>query len=241
MKKYILLFVSALVLLGLCACNVEDAAESLPAAPLEREEIASVEETAESLPSVPMEAEEIAEVEEAFYVALTVDGEMRINPANCFLTSYYESVDKMDLQAFLRYFPGSEQGSEAELEALRNYKDWPFSDCKKLSDMPVPLHRYRADTVRAALEKYGNISLEELDIENAPGVYYLKEYDAFYNYTSDFGLFPLECVRGEKQGDRLYLYSEEYGDYPDKIVVRLTLEKRGDDYIVISRMPVESE
>ena len=190
---------------------------------------------------VEMSAEELAAVEEAFYVMLTVNGEMRINPLNCFLTSYYDSVDKLDLQAFLRYFPGSELGTEAEFEALRNYKDWPFSDCEKLSDMPVPLHRYKAETVRAALEKYGNISLDELNIENAPGVYYLEEYDAFYNYTSDFGLFLLNCVRGEKQGDKLYLYSEEYEEYPDKIMVRLTLEKRGDEYIVLSRMPLEDE
>ena len=200
------------------------------------------EQTAEPVdvePVVEMSVEELAEVEEAFYVMLTVNGQMEINPLNCFLTSYYDSVDKMDLQAFLRYFPDSGQGTEAEFEALRNYKDWPFSDCKKLSDMPVPLHRYDGAKVRAALEKYGDVSFEQFHYENAPGVYYLEEYDSFYNYTSDFGLFPLRCVRGERQGDRLYLYSEEYGDYPDKIMVTLTLEKRGDNYIVISRMPVE--
>ena len=198
-------------------------------------------ETEAPLPIVPMEAEELARVEAAFDVAWTEEGELKINPANCFLTSYYESVDKIDLQAFLRYFPGSELGGEAEFEALRNMKDWPFSHCEKLSDMPVPLHRHSADAVRAVFEKYTNISLEALDYVNAPGVYYLEEHDAFYNYTSDFGLFPLHCVRGEKQGDRLYIYSEEYGEYPDKIMVRLTLEKQGDDYIVISRMPVEDE
>jgi len=220
MRKSRLLFILALVLLGLSGCS---------------------KEKTDSQPLIPMDAEEIAAVEAVFDVAWTVDGDLKINPANCFLTSYYESVDKLDLQAFLRYFPGSEPGTEAEFEALRNYKDWPFSHCERLTDMPVPLHRYSGEQVRAVLEKYGNVSLEQLDIENAPGVYYLKEYDAFYNYTSDFGLFPLECVRGEKQGDRLFLYSEEYGDYPDKIVVRLTLEKRGDNYIVISRLPVEDE
>jgi len=194
-----------------------------------------------SPPIVPMDESEISAVEEAFYVMLPLDGEMQINPRNCFLSSYYDSVDKLDLQAFLRYFPGSEQGTEQEFEALRNFKDWPFSQCANLSDMPVPLHRYDAENVRAALEEYGNISLEQTDYKEAPGVYYLEEFDAFYNYTSDFGLFPLRCVRGEKQGDRLYLYSEEYGEYPDKIMVRLTLEKRGNDYIIISRIPVEDE
>jgi len=190
-----------------------------------------------SPPIVPMDESEISAVEEAFYVMLPLDGEMQINPRNCFLSSYYDSVDKLDLQAFLRYFPGSEQGTEQEFEALRNFKDWPFSQCENLWDMPVPLHRYDAENVRLALERYGNISLEQTDYKEAPGVYYLEEFDAFYNYTSDFGLEPLRCIYGEKQGDRLYLYSERWGGE----TARLTLEKNGDDYIIISHQLVENE
>lgn len=194
----------------------------------------SKENKPDSLPIVPMGAEEIAEAEQAFYVSMTVDGEMRINPANCFLTSYYDSVDKLDLQAFLRYFPGSELGTEQEFEALKNFGDWPFSQCEKLSDMPVPLNRYKGEAVRAALEKYAGISLEQLDYKNAPGVYYLEEYDAFYNYTSDFGLEPLRCVRGERQGERLYLYCERWEG-----LSLLTADKNGDGYTVISHQLLE--
>ena len=61
-------------------------------------------ETEAPLPIVPMEAEELALVEAAFDVAWTGEGELKINPANCFLTSYYESAEQLDLQAFHCYF-----------------------------------------------------------------------------------------------------------------------------------------
>ena len=45
-------------------------------------------------------------------VMLPTDGQMKINPLNCFLTSCYDSVENMDMAAFLRYFPGAEMGGE---------------------------------------------------------------------------------------------------------------------------------
>lgn len=173
---------------------------------------------------------ELSAFEELFAVMLTVDGQMEINPLNCFLTSYYNSVEEIDMQAFLRYFPGAEYGGEAEFEALRDLSGWPFAQLDRLADMPVPLSRYDAAAVREVLEKYAGLSLDAVDMSSESGVYYLAEYDAFYNYTSDFGLEAPDFYRGEREGELLRLYWKHR--YEGERV--LTVKDTGNGYHVIS-------
>lgn len=138
-------------------------------------------------------------------------GETAVNLRCCFLSSYYGSITDMDLTAFLRYFPDeSAVTDEAEFAALRAHPDFPFKSAESPEQMPVPVHKFTSAQVDAALREHGGITLDELqDVrKSSPELIYLKEYDAYYNFTSDMGPGALNAVRGEREGDIVRLYSE---------------------------------
>ena len=108
--------------------------------------------------------------------------------------------------------------------------------------MPVPVHRYEVKDVEAVLQKYLGVSLQDLEDVKQQGMnfgkdslYYLEEYDAFYNTTSDMGGGSFTCARGEIQGDKVYLYSKcsQYSESYGTVVV---LKKQNDRYIIESHL-----
>ena len=119
-----------------------------------------------------------------------------VNARCCFLTSYYDDVTELNFEEFMRYFPGDgSRTSEAEFEALREVDGWPFDWVESLEKMPVPVHKFPKRLVDLILGEYAGISTEDL---NTKDVAYLPEYDAYYNYTSDFGPGIFVCSRGER-------------------------------------------
>lgn len=158
-----------------------------------------------------------------------------VNPISCFFTSYYDDVRELDFEEFLAYFTGD--GStvdEEEFSALKELDNFLFrGEVSTLSDMPVPVHRYPRQLVDMILKEYAGITTEDLDTS---GVEYLPEYDAFYNYTSDFGPGTFTCTRGEIQGDMVRLYDEKSPLGTDI----LTLRKDGETYRIVSYQFVEA-
>lgn len=159
-----------------------------------------------------------------------------VNPVSCFLTSYYDDVTQLDFEEFMRYFPGDgSKTGETEFQALRKVENWPFSEVESLDDMPVPVHKYPRRQVDLILKEYAGITTEDLDTS---AVAYLSEYDAYYNYTSDFGPGMFNCTWGYREGDLLWLYNEESPSGTDV----LTLRKVGDKtYHVVSHQSMGEE
>lgn len=159
-----------------------------------------------------------------------------VNPVSCFLTSYYDDVTQLDFEEFMRYFPGDgSKTGETEFQALRKVENWPFSEVESLDDMPVPVHKYPRRQVDLILKEYAGITTENLDTS---AVAYLSEYDAYYNYTSDFGPGMFPCTWGYREGDLLWLYNEESPSGTDV----LTLRKVGDKtYHVVSHQSMGEE
>ena len=153
------------------------------------------------------------------------------SPWSCFFTSYYRDVRALDFEKFMRYFPGdgSTAGAE-EFELLKGTEGWPFSQEDTLDTIPVPIHKYPARLVDAILREYAGITTAEVDTS---GVAYLEEYDAYYNYTSDFGAAAFHCTSGERVGDLLYLYSDT-----EEGTTRLTLRETGNSYHVLALQPM---
>ena len=153
------------------------------------------------------------------------------SPWSCFFISYYRDVRALDFEKFMRYFPGDGSTASAEeFELLKGTEGWPFSQEDTLDTIPVPIHKYPARLVDTILREYAGITTAEVDTS---GVAYLEEYDAYYNYTSDFGAASFHCTRGERVGDILYLYSET-----EQGTTRLTLREAGNSYHVLALQPV---
>lgn len=131
----------------------------------------------------------------------------------------------------MRYFPGDgSTASEAEFASLKSVEAWPFSEVETLDDMPVPVHKYPVRLVNLVLGEYAGISVDDLDTS---AVAYLSVYDAYYNYTSDFGPGMFVCTRGERNGDTVYLY-EELEQGTDLLI----LLEQGDSYRVVAHQHI---
>lgn len=186
--------------------------------------------------SKPLSAEELSWFNEIFYpIVYDKQGNpISVNPVSGFFSSYYDDVRNMDFEEFMRYFP--EDGSfasDAEFEALKIVEAWPFDWVDTRDDMPVPIHKYQARIVDMVLKENAGITTADL---NTSDVAYLADYDAFYNYTSDFGPGMFTCTRGEVEGDIVRLY-EEFETGTDM----LTLRKVGDNYMIVAHQCVEGD
>ena len=161
-----------------------------------------------------------------------------IHPASYFLTSYYGNVRDLNFAEFLRYFP--EDGGisdEAEYEALRNLDSWPFKQAESMEQMPVPIHKISAASVNEVLRAYGGITAA--DLSNTDGVFYLKDYDAYYTYTSDFGFSSFAAESGQQVENYVYLY----GNLNDRnrSVLTLRLTPGTDGWQIMSYLPLDSD
>ena len=157
--------------------------------------------------------EEIDKVNETFSPILfdKQGNPMGTNIWSCFFTSYYSDVRDLNFEEFLRHFPGDgSKVDEAEFAILKEQKDFLFyGKVSSLDDMPVPVHRYPVRIINLMLTEYAGITVDDLDTSD---VNYLSEYDAYYNYTSDFGAGMFTCTRGEIDRDIVRLYEEfDYG------------------------------
>ena len=189
-----------------------------------------------STSAVPLTQEEINWFNDWFdpIVQDKQGNDIGVNARCCFLTSHYDDVTELNFEEFMRYFPGDgSQVTDAEFEALREVDGWPFGWVESLEKMPVPVHKYPKRLVDLILGEYAGISTEDLDTS---AVAYLPEYDAYYNYTSDFGPGIFACTRGEWDGDTIRLYSEVGG-----VTKLLTLRQVNDtSYQIVSHQLLES-
>ena len=161
-----------------------------------------------------------------------------IHPASYFLTSYYGNVRDLNFEEFLRYFP--QDGSisdEAEFEALKNLEGWPFKHAESMEQMLVPIHKISAASVNEVLRAHGGITAA--DLSNTDGVFYLKDYDAYYTYTSDFGFSSFAAESGQQVENYVYLY----GNLNDRnrSVLTLRLTPGTDGWQIMSYLPLDSD
>lgn len=177
---------------------------------------------------VPLTADEVEQYNKAFEPLLYDEkgNPTSVNPISQFLTSYYDRPEDINLAELLRYFPSdSDVTDNTEFEALKNSENWPFGADVALDDMPVPVHKFSAGTVNKALKEYMGIKLDDLSGVGMDELVYLKDYDAYYNFTSDAGFGFFACSKGERQGNIVRLFGE---------TATLTLKTQGDGFLIVS-------
>lgn len=176
---------------------------------------------------------ELAEYRAAFWPEI-MDGEAVVggNPVSAFFTSYYARPGDLNFEEFLRYLPCSEpvedDPEDPEFQALTEHPLWPFDG----DLVPVPIHRYARQSVDEVLEQYAGITTEDLSGVGMDTVLYLEEYDAWYNFTSDYGPGMFIPVYGLREGSTVTLWEMSSKD-------TLILEETEEGFRIRSHLPGE--
>lgn len=178
---------------------------------------------------------QVEQINEAFRDEVKLpDGGWGSSEISCFFTSSYDDPTQIDLEEFLAYCPLAEILENDEVEEFQaviakdgSWDDWEYG-LDSPGDLPVPTKRYPREKVSALLQKYAGVTVDELDWS---GCLYLEEYDAFYNFTSDFGPGFFPCTGGQIMEDTVLLWSDpdENGDRCE-----LTLRKDGENWLIQS-------
>lgn len=183
----------------------------------------------------PLTEEEVARVNAAFEPLVEGEsGEMRVNPLCGFFASDYDIVNELNLPEFMRYFPGGTANiTDEEFEALKDHIFWPFKSAETQQDMPVPIHKYTSAQIEEVLWQYAGVGLDNLTGVKESGVLlYLEEYDAWYNFTSDFGPAMFVCEGGQVEGGYVRLRSTVLGY--DNTYQELILEYTSSGWFISS-------
>lgn len=165
----------------------------------------------------------IRKANEAFSSTVTENGTTRASEISGFFSCTWSSPEEMDLAAFLRYCPLREQlldeNTEEAQAVMAAAGENPF--------LITPVWRYPKEAVSSLLRKYTGIAVE--DLRSREGVLYLEEYDAFYNFTSDWGPGRFSCTGGEQSGNQIILWGEGDGGAARTLTIR---EENGEYFLV---------
>ena len=120
---------------------------------------------------------------------------------------------------------------DPEFQALTAHPLWPFDG----DLVPTPIHRYSRQVVDQVLERYTGITSAELSGVGMDTVIYLEEYDAWYNFTSDYGPGMFIPVYGLREGSTVTLWEQSSGN--GTLGDILTLEESEDGFHILSHLP----
>lgn len=248
--------------LTLTACGAENvpAEEADPPQTVQSEveppEAVSPDETEDPAPApelpplegTPLTEEELAQADEAFNCYGHPSDKAR--ELGCFFTSSYEDVTELDFEAFLQYYfvesTELEDGDVEEFQALAALPGfhWDAEDLERWgnvpSGLPVPVHRIPRAAVERTLESCAGITTA--DLTDTEGVLYLPDYDAYYNFTSDFGPGSFQAAEGARDGDTVRLRSEPVWGDGGEVIRELTLREKDGRWLIQSftSYPVEN-
>ncbi|MGI5962164.1 MAG: M56 family metallopeptidase [Lawsonibacter sp.] len=184
--------------------------------------------------------EELAAYQAAFAPELMEEGQLTgQNSVSAFFTSYYQKPEELNFEEFLQYFPDDglvpDDPDNPEFQALTNHPLWPYQDYQEGDFIPTPIHRYTRENVDSVLERYAGITTQELVGNISDTSIYLKEYDAWYNFTSDYGPGTFYPAYGLREGNVVRLWEQAHGNETPGDV--LTLEETEDGFRILSHLP----
>lgn len=165
----------------------------------------------------------IREANEACCSSVWENGNTRASEISCFFTSTWSSPEEIDLAAFLRYCPLGEQLLDEHSEEAQAV----IAAAGENVFAVTPVWRYPKEAVSSLLRKYSGITVE--DLLSRENVLYLEEYDAFYNFTSDWGPGRFTCTGGEQSGNLITLWGEGTGGTARTLTLR---EEKGEYFLV---------
>ena len=173
------------------------------------------------------------------------EGTARFSDVNGFFRSFYSKPEEIDLEEFMRYFGRqnwvNENDNKEEFEEIaRLYKEKTGSDLAEQLVFAPPIKYNKAD-VDEVLMKYAGITSDDLIKRDYDHLLYSEKYQAYYNFTSDFGPGRFSPDEGYAEGgvytfvERNVTGSGAEGYYD----VRTVFIREGDRYKIVSREIVQ--
>lgn len=145
--------------------------------------------------------------------------------SNFFKAGSYNDPKEMDLDSFIKYFPGKvlEENSDEFKTTLEKLKKLDSFSEFELSAKLMPLVEIDKNLVDATLKKYAGIVSD--DVKSKDKCLYLKENNAYYTFVSDVSIGTFYPTEGEIKGNDLVLKSN---------YATLTLENKDGKYFIKS-------
>lgn len=157
------------------------------------------------------------------------------NRSNQFLSSLYDSPEKIDLYELLYCTTGDvELTTDAEIAAI--YKKTGRDTDEEL---PCACEKMTTAKIDAFLQRYIGLTLAETEKIGLEHFIYLEEYDAYYHIHGDTNFRSVVTFhQGEQQGDliRLY-YKDDFLNEGEKVV---TLRQQDEGYYFIANQKVDT-
>lgn len=160
----------------------------------------------------------LIQVNEAFNAQISENGSHRASDLSNFFSCTYDAPEEIDLAAFLQYNALRQQvedGTEVAEVIKAATDEYAFA--------VTPVWRYPKEAVSQLLKTYAGITVDDLNSQE--GVLYLEEFDAYYNFTSDWGPGKFFCTGGKQAGDTVTLWSDTH---------TLTLREVNGSYQIVS-------
>lgn len=145
--------------------------------------------------------------------------------SNFFKAGNYNNPKEIDLDRFIKYFPGRalvENSDEFKTTLEKLKKLDIFSEFESSSKL-MPLVEIDKNLVDATLEKYAGIVSD--DVKSKDKCLYLKEKNAYYTFVSDVIIGTFVPIEGEIKGNDLILKDNS---------TTFTLENKDGKYFVKS-------
>ena len=179
------------------------------------------------------------------YTIPGVEDSETFSDVNGFFRSFYNKPEEIDLEEFMRYFGRqnwvNENDNKEEFEEIaRLYKEKTGSDLAEQLVFAPPIKYNKAD-VDEVLMKYAGITSDDLIKKDYDQLLYSEKYQAYYNFTSDFGPGQFNPDEGYAE-DGVYTFVERNvtgsgaEGYYD---VRTVFIREGDRYKIVSREIVQ--
>lgn len=171
--------------------------------------------------------EEIKQIEKVFvekFPGSEADDIKNIT-SNFFKAGNYNNPKEIDLDRFIKYFPGRalvENSDEFKTTIEKLKKLDIFSEFESSSKL-MPLVEVDKNLVDATLMKYAGINSD--DVKSKEKCLYLKENNAYYTFVSDVAIGTFYPNEGEIKGNDLILKNN---------YATLTLENKDGNYFIKS-------
>lgn len=153
---------------------------------------------------------------------------------NMFLTSEYHYAEDIDMSHLFyggTYAAAPSNVSEEEIQLLKDRYDI----------MELDVFKVTTDEMNAILQKYMGITLDESNKIHLDNLYYLEEYDAYYNVAGDTHYMRYIMDYGWKNanGTITIEYTHDQNLSSDENLYAVTLKEVDGNYYIVSNETVK--